>query len=201
MYIRNVNSLFFTKPSLCTETPSLDFTPPLFRRRLSQLTKMVIQVIHSQIEEYNCGDIKQFLISDRGEINRQYQILTQLFEDEEILPASFSLAVYNTPVGQASLAMKLKSGYSVLFPCGQDFVQGLQTACAAILSGDEEQILLVYADEQITDDYANLLTNDNTPFAFCTIVSAKELYANSIKIDLSTINKITPQDFYKEISK
>ena len=195
-----MNSLFFTKPAICTETPSLDFTPPLFRRRLSQITKMVIQVIHDQMEKSNCGDIKQFLISNRGEINRQYQIVQQLFDDQEILPATFSLAVFNTPVGQSSLAMKLKSGYSVLFPDNQNFYEGLETACASVLCGDEEQILLIYADEEITDDYASLVTDDNNALAFCTVISSKKLYPDSKEISLESVKNFSAKDFLNTLN-
>ncbi|MBD5407904.1 MAG: beta-ketoacyl synthase chain length factor [Treponema sp.] len=145
-----------------TEAPKLEFVDPLFRRRLSQITKMTIHVLHDLLEEIpEATDYKQVFISFRGEIKREFTINKGLIEDSEILPAAFSLSVFNTPIAAASIALKLKAGYSVLYPSKGNFLDALKAASAPLLCGAEEKIILVYADEYIPDEYG-VPQNDNT---------------------------------------
>ena len=92
------------------DVPKLEFTTPVFRRRLSQISKMTIQVVHALTEKIECKNLKQVFVSTRGEINRELQINSQLINDKEILPAAFSLSVFNAPVALATLACKLTAG-------------------------------------------------------------------------------------------
>ena len=67
--------------------PTLEFTSPLFRRRLSQLSRMTVRVVHDALEMTGCGDIKQSFISLRGEITRQLSMEKALITEETVLPA------------------------------------------------------------------------------------------------------------------
>lgn len=187
------------------EAPAISFTPPLFRRRLSQLSKMVIQTVHDLIEQTGCGDIKQVFASTYGDINRQLDVSRQTLVDKEILPASFSYSVFNAPIALASLACKLKSGYSVVFPAENQFENAIKSAAAPILSGDEQNLIFVFGNELIPEDYKDCFaefdsnkTDLNEPFTFAFVISAEkkdgfsELFPD--KADLTS-----PQRFLKEI--
>ena len=140
-----------------SQAPALAFTSPLFRRRLSQLSKMTVQVVHDLVEAIpEAKDCPQVFASFRGELAREGDINTQLIQDKEILPASFSLSVFNTPIALASIALHLTKGYSVVFPAKQNFSAAFSAACAPLLCGDEEHILFTYADEQVGDCYEKL---------------------------------------------
>ena len=53
------------------ESPKLEYTDPLFRRRLSQITKMTVHVVHNLITKTNIDkETKLVFISLRVEIER-----------------------------------------------------------------------------------------------------------------------------------
>lgn len=154
-----------------TEAPKLEFTEPLFRRRLSQISRMAVHVMHDVVEEFPAAaELKQVFISLRGEIGRELAINRGLIEDGEILPAGFSLSVFNTPVALATIALTLRGGYSAVYPSQGRFSAALQGACAPILSGAEKAVVLVYADEYVPDEYGALQPVPNEPFAFAAVL-------------------------------
>ena len=73
--------------------PVIDFTDSMFRRRLSQISKMTVQVVHDLLPVGE--DTKIFFVSFRGELSRQYQINKMLIEENSLMPAAFSLSVFN----------------------------------------------------------------------------------------------------------
>ncbi|MBP5465676.1 MAG: beta-ketoacyl synthase chain length factor, partial [Treponema sp.] len=199
--------------------PPLSFTPPLFRRRLSQLSRMTVQVVHDALElagvsagegagadaagrtgaagaaegavagtaveegggtaeEPRAGTagLKQSFVSFRGELSRQLSINKTLITEQDVLPASFSLSVFNTPMALASMACHLTGGYSVLFPPADSFYDGLCTACAPLLCGEEDRLLFVYADENVPAEYAAFCPDNADPLAFATVLSARPLH-------------------------
>ena len=132
IYISDICSFV---PEVPTEVPKLEFAEPLFKRRLSQISKMTIQVVHDIMEKTSLTDeTKLMFVSLRGEIKREFTINELLIEDGSILPASFSLSVFNTPIALATLCMKLKGGYSVIFPSKNNFLDAFKTAVAPVLA-------------------------------------------------------------------
>ncbi|EID86104.1 hypothetical protein MSI_00600 [Treponema sp. JC4] len=189
-----------------TEAPAISFTPPLFRRRLSQLCKMVIQAVHDIIEESGCGDIKQTFVSTYGDIKRQLDVSRQTLIDKEILPASFSYSVFNAPIGLASLACKLKSGYSVLFPAENQFKDAFLTAAAPLLCGDEEAQIFVFGNELIPEEYSGHFpaktadgTDLNEPFVFAAVISGKKSQTCGREINLEKSDLSSAQALLREI--
>ena len=171
--------------------PKIEFTDPLFRRRLSQISRMTIQVVHDLTEKIpEAASYKQAFVSFRGEIEREFTVNQSIIEDAEIMPAAFSLA---------SIALKLKGGYSVIFPDGEDFSAGFKCACAPVLCGAEENIIFVYADEFVPDDYKTLraVGGKNIPLAFAFIVGGKKT-SGTVSVRLDSV-KTSPIDFLKSI--
>lgn len=159
-------------------SPKIEFTDPLFRRRFSQITKMTVQVVHDLMEdEPNARDAKILFASFRGELEREFAIDRMLIEDKMILPAAFSLSVFNTPIAAATIAMGLKNGYSVIYPSKGNFNDALMAGAASVLCGDEKEIVFVYADEKIPDDYDEVIKGkeeleNSRPLAFACILSS-----------------------------
>ena len=177
--------------------PALEFT---FRRRLSQISKMTVQVIHDLFAQSGTDRrTKVVFISRRGEIEREFKVNKTLIEDNEILPASFSLSTFNTPIALASIAEKLTGGYSAIYPSKGDFKQGFLAASAPVLSGAEKQIALVYADELVPDAYQGFLPEENIPLAFAMIISLQK-ENSSVMIDDRKISE-SPVIFLREILK
>lgn len=157
------------------QSPKIEYTDPLFRRRLSQITKMTVHVVHNLLEQSHVNkDTKIVFISLRGEIEREFSIVKGFLEDGTILPAAFSLSVFNTPISSATLAFGMKGGYSVLYPSKNNFTDAFKTAVAPILAGTEKEIILVYADELVPEVYGDKIPEENIPMAFACILSAEQ---------------------------
>ncbi len=161
--------------------PKLEFTSPLFRRRLGQLCKMTVQVVHDVLQKNPNLDVPLVFSSNRGEIDREFTVNRTLIEDSSVLPAAFSLSVFNAPIALASIAFSLKRGYSVIFPSKENFSDTFKTACAPILCGDEKELLFVYGDELIPQEYGVLRPQNAHPLAFATIISAQKKHESDIK--------------------
>jgi len=150
------------------ESPAISFTDAMFRRRLSQLSKMTIQVVHDLLPVEQ--GTKLFFLSFRGEITKQFSVNRMVIEENTASPAAFSFSVFNTPIALASMAFGLKGGYSVIFPGNDSFITGLKTAQAALLSGTENELVFVYADEAVPKEFAGIALEDSSPFAFAILL-------------------------------
>ena len=180
---------------LCSsESPEITFTDPLFRRRLSQISKMTIQVVHdlAPVQE----ETKMIFLSFRGELSKQYKINKMQIEEGAITPAVFSFSVFNAPVALAAMALGLKGGYSAIYPGKNSFRDGLKSAYAALHSGEENELIFVYADEEIPPEYASLISDRPPPFAFALLLNRKIGI-----VPLSPLNETaeTPHDFLKSL--
>ena len=178
--------------------PELAYTDPIFRRRLSQITKMTIQVIHDLLPLQE--DAKIFFLSFRGELSRQYQINKMLIEEGELSPAAFSLSVFNAPVALASMAFALKGGYAALYPGKNSFTAGIKAAEAAILSGTTEEVALVYVDENVPPEYRCFFQEypPPPPLAFGLLLSRVHRPL-SIPLSLLKTEEDNPFDFLKQL--
>ncbi|MCR5613022.1 beta-ketoacyl synthase chain length factor [Treponema sp.] len=204
LWAENKKEILFEKSS-----PSLSYTDALFRRRLSQLSKMTVEVVHNLIEKIKTGadkaaadDITKTKIvftSFRGEIEREFKINQSIIEDEMILPAGFSLSVFNAPVALATMACNLKSGYNTVFPTGEDFASALLCAASPILAGKQKQVIFVYADELIPEVYSDFAPKDKPPLAFAVVLSSEPLKGESGVKSVSYTPDSVSKDVYEFI--
>ena len=185
--------------------PKLEWTEPIFRRRLSQLTKMTVQVVHDLFSDGTDGNAldkntKLVFLSFRGELEREFKVNKTLIEEESILPAAFSLSVFNAAIAQATIALGLKGGYTCVFPSGADFASGVLSAAAPVLAqGGDTKIVFVYADENVPDYYKEFLQGPNEPLAFAALLSSQKT-DNSVELDLQNIPR-TPREFIQTFKK
>lgn len=181
--------------------PKLEWTEPIFRRRLSQLTKMTVQVVHDLFSDGTLDkNTKLVFLSFRGELEREFKVNKTLIEEESILPAAFSLSVFNAAIAQATIALGLKGGYTCVFPSGADFASGVLSAAAPVLAqGGDTKIVLVYADENVPDYYKEFLQGPNDPLAFAALLSSQKT-DNSVELDLQNIPR-TPREFIQTFKK
>ncbi len=183
IFISNLHT-WKASPENPKEKPKLEFADPLFKRRLSQVTRATIQVLHDLLEDVpEASGYKQIFTSFRGEIEREFTINRGIIEDCEILPAGFSLSVFNTPIAAATLCLGLKAGYSVIYPSKGKFSDALKGAASPVLCGAENVVVLVYADEYVPDEYGSLKPERNCGFAFACVLTATET-PGAVSIDL-----------------
>lgn len=181
--------------------PKLEWTEPIFRRRLSQLTKMTVQVVHDLFSDGTLDkNTKLVFLSFRGELEREFKVNKTLIEEESILPAAFSLSVFNAAIAQATIALGLKGGYTCVFPSSADFASGVLSAAAPVLAqGGDAKIVLVYADENVPDYYKNFLQGPNEPLAFAALLSSQKT-DNSVELNLEKIPR-SPREFVQAFKR
>ena len=182
--------------SLGSKSPDISFTEPMFRRRLSQISKMTIQVVHDLLPV--AEDTKMIFLSFRGELSRQYKINKSFIEDNDIMPAAFSLSVFNAPAALASIAFSLHGGYSAIYPGGDSFSAGLSLAESAFLCGKSEELIFVYADEEIPYEYKDIFPGIHLPLALGFVLARKP---GTLPIHFSALKeKIDcPENFLKRL--
>jgi len=174
--------------------PAIAFTDSLFRRRLSQISKMTVHVVHNLLPVGE--NTKIFFVSFRGELSRQFQINKMLIEDSSLMPAAFSLSVFNAPAALASIAMGLKGGYSALYPGNNSFSAGLAAASASFVSDKQEELIFVYADEQAPPEYGRCFTESPPAAAFALLLTREP---QPLSVPLSSLNEAEgrPLDFLR----
>jgi len=164
------------RPSLEQPKPDIRFVEARLRRRLSMLSSMALHTLHA------LGPLPAhcplFFVSFRGELNQQLKVNRMLFEEGALLPAAFSLSVFNTPPALCCMALGLKAGYAALYPAENGFPFALAAAAAALktpggrpVDGTTQAasplpstpplppyLAFLYADELPAPEYASLLT-------------------------------------------
>lgn len=192
-----MKKIYINKFAVAEETPKLEYVDSLFKRRLSQISRMTIQAVHDVLDE--AENSKIVFTSFRGELNRQFKINRGLVEEFEVLPANFSISVFNTPPAVATIALKIKAGYTAIYPSEDNFFSAFISACTPILCGKEEKIIFVYADEKISEEYQPTVHNEKTDFsalAFSCVLSSEKT-SDSIEIELDENQKCftSPRNF------
>lgn len=202
IYVSNL-TVYRPSPENPAELPKLEFCDPLFKRRLSQVSRMTIQVVHDLIEKDNSArDSKLVFASFRGELSRQLKINKSLVEDADVLPAQFSISVFNTPPAAATIACGIKAGYTAVYPSEDNFNDALISAAAPVLSGCEKQVVFCYSDENIIDEYKSSYRARYgkegelpSPVAFACVISS-EAGNGGVELSLSN-NYSSPEDFIR----
>lgn len=177
-------------------SPDIAFTDPMFRRRLSQLSRMTIQVVHD-LQPFS-EDSKIVFVSFRGELTQQLKINSLLIEQKTVMPAAFSLSVFNTPVALATIALNIRSGYTAIYPGEDRFYDGFLSAAAPLADSETEEIVLIYADEFVPEEYRPLISGNPQVLAFGAVLSCKK---NGIPVSLSRDSMYlgTPEKFLKNL--
>jgi len=176
-----------------TQGPAIAFTDSLFRRRLSQISKMTVQVVHDLLPVGE--NTKMLFVSFRGELSRQFQVNKMLIEEKSLMPAAFSFSVFNAPAALASIALGLKGGYSALYPGNNSFTAGLAAAEASFVSDKQEELIFVYADEQAPPEYERCFNECPPAIAFALLLTRAP---QSSSVPLSSLNEVdNPLDFLR----
>ncbi len=151
------------------DKPSLDFLPPMFRRRLSQLSKSCIQVAFDCLAGQK--DVISVFASRHGEMQQLVKLITAIAGNETVSPASFSMSVHNTAAGLFSIANK-NTAPSNTIAAGEHAVEAAFIEAAGILqSAKSKKVLLIIADESINEAYHNLLKEPQPPYALAFLLT------------------------------
>jgi len=153
-------------PSEEQPLPDVKFVPMLTRRRLSQLSKMVVYV-NAAISK-DMSPCKVTFASQFGEITQQLKISQALLDTGNVSPAHFSLSVFNASIANATILQKNTAGYSAVFSGRESFREGLRDCVAALKAGSETERVFIFADEKIPETYAPV-AGTSYPNAVCAL--------------------------------
>ena len=171
-----INRSAYWAPPYATpdSAPELTYVSPLLKRRLSQLTRMTIEVVHRVLDA--APDSPLVFVSSCGESARQLQVDRMLIEDGQILPAPFSLSVFNASPAMATIALGMKGGYTALYPAGNLLAEAFAYGAAPILSGETESVILVVGDQKLPDEYKAVASSEDdiSPYAAAFVLSSKK---------------------------
>lgn len=163
-------------PSEEQPLPDVKFVPMLTRRRLSQLSKMVVYV-NATISK-DMSPCKVTFASQYGEITQQLKISQALLDTGNVSPAHFSLSVFNASIANATILEKNTAGYSAVFSGKEAFREGLRDCMAALKAGSDSERVFIFADEKIPETYAPVA---GTPYPNAVCALALRLTTDASK--------------------
>lgn len=140
--------------------PDVSFLPPMQRRRLSRLARMVFHAAWPLAE--GRSPMPMIFVSRHGEISRTFAILSDLAQAQPLSPTQFSLSVHNATIGLWSILRGDPSEMTAL-ACEGDGLELGALEAAALLDEGAKAVLLVVAEEFPTDVYRDWV--DDVPCA------------------------------------
>jgi Beta-ketoacyl synthase, N-terminal domain len=143
--------------------------PSSFRRRITPIGQMAFRAALSIGQR---AQARFIFCSRHGEFRRTKTLLEALARREEPSPAEFSLAVHNALAGILSIEWKNSAGHSALAAGADSFGFGLLEAAACLAARPAEPVLLVYFDEGLHEEYAELREADETGLALALLLTS-----------------------------
>ena len=143
--------------------------PASFRRRITPIGQMAFRAAQAVGP---CAQARFIFCSRHGEFGRTRALLETLARREEPSPAEFSLAVHNALAGILSIERKNDAGHTAIAAGADSFGFGLVEAAACLRIKPAEPILLVYFDEGLAGEYAELREGQETALAVALLLAA-----------------------------
>ncbi|WP_213948457.1 beta-ketoacyl synthase chain length factor [Luteibacter sp. dw_328] len=143
------------------EQPSCDFVPPMQRRRLSRLARIVMHTAWPM-----CSDDEQlpFVYASRhGETTRTFAMLDDIGREAPLSPTQFGLSVHNAIAGQWSI-LREQRGESVAIAGEADTFEHAIVEAAALLGEGAAAVIVVLAEERPAVAYDGWI--DDVPFSY-----------------------------------
>ncbi|MDR8525497.1 beta-ketoacyl synthase chain length factor [Shewanella fidelis] len=156
--------------------PKLAHVPAMQRRRLSKLTKIVLEAVHQCAPKPQCRSI---FASQHGEINRTIDLLNNIVEGEALSPTGFSQSVHNTASGIFSIFNGNRAASTSIAAGSNTFSQAFIEAYAQLHS-NPEPLLLVYADEPVPQVYSQFASQPEWPIAIAFVLAPADINQDKV---------------------
>lgn len=166
-------------PLVNTATADVSFLPPMQRRRLSPLARMVFHVAWPLAEQYPKQPV--IFCSRHGETPRNLELLKQMAQREELSPTRFSLSVHNAIIGLWSIFRQDDSEMTAISGA-EDGLEHAVLEAQLMLNAGAQSVLLVIAEEQQPELYAPWITDVPAPYALALQLQQGEQWS----LNLST---------------
>lgn len=170
-------------------TPKLAHVPAMQRRRLSKLTKIVLEAVHQCSPAAQCRSI---FASQHGEINRTIGLLNDIVDESPLSPTGFSQSVHNTASGIFSIFNDNRASSTSIAAGKNTFSQAFIEAYGQLYA-DPDPLLLVYADEPVPPVYSQFSSEPEWPIAIAFMLAPPN---NSKAIANLTLTPISAQNQY-----
>jgi hypothetical protein len=133
--------------------PDVRFLPALQRRRCDQLSRMLLEVIHSCCEDAAREEVACVFASRHGCLGTTTSLLEDLASDSPVSPTHFSHSVHNTPAGLFSIWADNRRP-SVTLSAGADtFAHGFLEAAGMLHREQRRPVLLAMGDEALPEPF------------------------------------------------
>jgi len=176
--------------NLATTAPKLPQVPAMQRRRLSTLTKIILDSIFQCEPPAQCRSI---FASQHGEINRTVKLLSDIINHHALSPAAFSQSVHNTASGFYSIFTQNKAASIAIAAGDQTFAQAFTEAYAQLVD-DPAPLLLAYADDAMPDIYMPFSQAKHAPISAAFVLALAEPKQPAIAtISLSSVQPNAPE--------
>ncbi len=158
--VHNTTTCDFTLPlvrwSLCVPSGSIGNAQlaqidPLYRRRLSNLSRMAIVAASSCLTE-KVSRIKTIFASRHGEVSSTVKMLHYLSSNMQLSPAAFSLSVHSTAAGFLSIAWADHSSFTAVSAGTDTLFAAFQEAAGQLASNPGLSLLVIYGDEVLPEE-------------------------------------------------
>jgi hypothetical protein len=151
-------------------SPRLDFLPPLFRRRCSSLSRLMLHVAYGACSPGRVDTLPTVFASRYGELALTVSLLEALARREPLSAGGFTHSIHNTQVGLFSIAAKNRRMASALSAGADTFACSVLEAMAMIGRAGEGPVLLVIADEPITPVFESFHDEPNSAYALGLVI-------------------------------
>jgi 3-oxoacyl-(acyl-carrier-protein) synthase len=142
---------FLFVPSGAISSAQLSQIAPLYRRRLSNLSRMAIIAASSCLNE-KVPRLHTVFASRHGEIGSTVKMLHDLSRQTRLSPAAFSLSVHSTAAGFLSIARSDHSSFTTVSAGTETLFAAFQEAAGQLTKNPSLSLLVICADEMLPEE-------------------------------------------------
>jgi hypothetical protein len=163
--------------------------PAMLRRRVSAIGQ---KAFAAALRLSPRADDRFIFCSRHGEYRRTQSLLEALAMREPASPADFSLSVHHALAGLLSIARTNGAGHTAVAAGSDSFAFGLIEAAMCVAAGGDKQVLLVYFDEPLPEDYAEFCEEEEA-FAAALVLTPARGAIGDILLSLEPADRQLPR--------
>lgn len=149
-----------------TGVPEVKFVKPMFRRRLSPVSKMALTVAHECAQQCDLASVPTVFGSRHGETSISFALLQQLSDSAVVSPTKFGLSVHNASSGLFSLANRNQAPTTSLAGMRDTFFASLLESYLILVNQPEvPTVLMICADAALPEAYDGFSDERADPYA------------------------------------
>lgn len=151
-------------------SPPVDFLPPLFRRRCSPLTRLMLHVAYAACGPDGIGAWPMVFASRYGELALTLSLLESLARFEPLTAAGFSHSIHNTQVGLFSISARNREMATALSAGADTFPCSMLEALALTERAGGGATLVVIADEPVPSVFEAFDDDFTSTYALALVI-------------------------------